>query len=261
MPSNSTIVDVTYDDPRTGQRIRERRVQEIPYEELETVRDRELALVRVPRDREITRYREGEGRYDREEYPVERVVSRRVRERRDDEGYLPPRQSYDERNAALASYPRRGEGHDRRSSRRREPAAYSDSESESSRERRRRRRHRRGDNERSGTNKREDNERKLLHDIEKRREGNFVQRNFDSSLDGIIAGVAGAAMGAIAAQRFAGDKQRRLKTVAGAVVGAAALNSGENWYRLYTEEEEEKKEEAVDVKGPLEGMGLAAEQM
>ena len=241
MPSNSTIVDVTYDDPRTGQRIRERRVQEIPYEELETVRNRELALVKAPRNQEISRYGGSERQFDDREYAVDRAVSRRTRERRDDEGYLPPRRSFDDRNTMLATRSRRDEDYDRRSSRRRAPTAYSDSESSSSEEQRRRRR---TDDKRGAPKSKEGKVRELAQGVEERRKGNFVQRNFDyRSFDGVVAGVAGAAIGAIVAQRFAGDERRGLKTVAGAVVGAAAVNSGEKSFRLYVAEEEEEKEE------------------
>ncbi|KAK4548228.1 hypothetical protein LTR36_010098 [Oleoguttula mirabilis] len=246
MPSNSTIVDVTYDDPRTGQRVRERRVQEIPYEELDQVRDRELALVRAPRDQEVSRYRgsqQGDGNDN--DNDVDRVQQRRVREPRDDDGYLPPQRSNDDRdrNRNLAPH-RRDEDYGRRNSRRRATSAYDDddSDSESSRERRHRR-HRRAKSEKAAPQKNDDGGGKMFYSMKDRRDGHFGERNFDSSYDGLIAGAAGAAIGAITARRFGGTEKRGLKIIGGAVAGAAVINSAENWFRVFTEEKEERKEE------------------
>ena len=66
-----------------------------------------------------------------------------------------------------------------------------------------------------------------------------MEKHFDSSYDGIIAGVAGAAIGAITARQFAGQEKRGLKIIGGAALGAAAINSAENHYRLFTEERED----------------------
>jgi len=89
--------------------------------------------------------------------------------------------------------------------------------------------------------------------MKNRREGNLLERNFDSSYDGLIAAAAGAALGAITARNLdkdqfedasvEGKRTKILKMVGGAVAGAAVLNVGENWYRVYTEEKEERKEE------------------
>ncbi|KAI7554207.1 hypothetical protein KC343_g5427, partial [Hortaea werneckii] len=62
----SQIVDVTYDDPRTGERIKETRVQEVPYEEVNDVRNRELAVV-PERDAERYRHEDRRRRSDDEE--------------------------------------------------------------------------------------------------------------------------------------------------------------------------------------------------
>ncbi|KAK5117838.1 hypothetical protein LTR85_008612 [Meristemomyces frigidus] len=243
MPSNSTVVDVTYDDPRSGRRVRERRVQEVPYEELDNVRDRELALVSVPRDQEVSRYR-GSRQDDNndDDYEVDRTLRRRVRDRRDDDGYLPPRRSYDDRNDNLAPY-HRGEDYGRHGSRRRATSAYDESDSDSSRERRHRRRRSRARSEKAAPQQEEDTGGKLWFSMRDRREGNFAERNFDSSYDGLLAGAAGAAIGAITARRFGGTEKRGLKIIGGAVAGAAVVNSAENWFRVYTEVKEEEKGE------------------
>lgn len=242
MPSNSTVVDVTYDDPRTGQRVRERRVQEMPYEELEDVRNRELALVRAPHDQEVSRYRRNPRESDDDEdYEVDQTTRRRVREWRDDGGYLPPRRSDDERNYNLAPY-RRDDDYGRRGSRRRAASARDDSDSDSFADRRHRRSGR-AKSEKGAPKQQDDGGGKLWYSMKDRREGNFAERNFDSSYDGLIAGAAGAAIGAITARRFGGSEKRGLKIIGGAVAGAAVVNAAENWFRIYTEEREERKEE------------------
>lgn len=82
----------------------------------------------------------------------------------------------------------------------------------------------------------------MWYSMKKRRDGNFAERNFDSSYDGIIAGVAGAAIGAMTARRFGGEEKKGWKTLGGAAVGAVGANAAENWFRLYTEEKEEREE-------------------
>ncbi|TKA60642.1 hypothetical protein B0A55_12249 [Friedmanniomyces simplex] len=253
--SRTQVVDVEYRDSRTGERVYERKVQEVPWEELSSVRNRELALVRreSPPEPESRRYEErSPPRRGEEEYALQRVQRSRYR---DDEVVPYRRDERDDRRA-----PRRGGG-----------AAYDDaddSDSESSHERRRRHKRREGRRDRSeahgdsGRSRRgdtkdhqqqqnDDGGGKLWYSMKDRRDGNFLERNFDSSYDGLIAAAAGAALGAITARsldKHQGDgsdtkKQKVLKMVGGAVAGAAVLNVGENWYRVYTEEKEERKEE------------------
>jgi hypothetical protein len=242
MVTTRSVVDVTYSDeqqqPRTGERVRDRRaVQEIPFEDVDDVRNRELALVRVPPrvQQELSR-----PRYLDDDYEVDQALSRRVRERVPESDYLVPYS----RDRDVAYY-------DRRSSQRRSDN-YDDEDEDSSRERRRRRRRRRArgerDVEREKSAKGEENansedEGRLWYSMKKRCDGSFVERHFDSSYDGLIAGAAGAAIGAMTARRFGGDEKKGLKALGGAVLGAVAFNAVENRYRVYTEEREERREE------------------
>lgn len=86
---------------------------------------------------------------------------------------------------------------------------------------------------------------------EDRKKAPFHHRHFDSSYDGIIAAVAGGALGAMTAGRFGGEKHRKAKIVGGALAGAVVFNAGENWYRVYTEEEEEDKEKGREEREDL----------
>lgn len=230
-------------------------MQEIPYEELENVRNRELALVRAPRDDQSrTRNNPDDDnayavrRRDAQDNNVDHYVRRTVRERLPEDGYGVSRRSYDtRRDGNVVPYTRSNDG------RRRDH----DSDSDSSRERRRRRRDRRARSERPKP-KQEDDEGRLWYSGEKRCDANFMERHFDSSYDGLLAAAAGAAIGAITARRFAGEEKRGWKTVGGAVAGAAAVNLAENHWRIYTEEKEEKKEKLEQAEQPFE---LGAEAM
>ncbi|KAK3112160.1 hypothetical protein LTR53_011842 [Teratosphaeriaceae sp. CCFEE 6253] len=253
--SRSQIIEIEYKDPRTGERVFERKVQEVPWDDVADVRNRELALVTrgeaLPeldprRYQEPTPLRNGEAEYAR---------CRVQRDRYEDEDRAPRRRDdYDHHRAPLQ----------------REAAAYDDdSDSESSRERRRRRRRREerrardgaysdaGSSRRGAAREREqqpDDGGRLWYSMKARSEGNLLERNFDSSYDGLIAAAAGAALGAITARsidKHQGDGQdsrqkKVLKLVGGAAAGAAVMNAGENWYRIYTEEKEERAEENKD---------------
>ncbi|KAK1076175.1 hypothetical protein LTR48_009148, partial [Friedmanniomyces endolithicus] len=158
---------------------------------------------------------------------------------------------------------RREDRYDRRAPRRDDRAARdqddtnnnnSDGESSHSRQRRPRRREggrarsedrsQTGRNRRGGgdkekkNNEQQDDNGKLWYSMKNRREGNLLERNFDSSYDGLIAAAAGAALGAITARNLdkdqfedasvEGKRTKILKMVGGAVAGAAVLNVGEN---------------------------------
>ena len=237
--SRTQVVDVTYDDHRTGERVRERKIQEVPYEEIEQIRGQELALFRPP----VARPR----RDDREYYD---------RRAYDDNYYSarpPPRDRlapplYDDRYARRSADRQRDRRRDDYRDRRRRDDS-SDSSSDSSRERRRRRRHRRAKSEQGGSSHRNNNDEdedddggRLWWSNKPRKEGNWRERNFDSSYDGLIAAAAGAAIGGLTAKYFAGDEKKNWKIAGGAIAGGTAFNLAENKYRLYTEEREEEKE-------------------
>lgn len=231
MPSNSTVVDVTYEDPRTGQRFRERRIQEIPDDELDNVRRREMEMVLAPR------------REQDQDYSF----------RREDDYYMRPRGRRTDDLLAVDNYrPQRARSYRGGASRRRSPSSSSASSSESDSDRRRRRRdgHRRTRSAVPAAEQKpeSDDEGILWYSGKPRKDCNFLERHFDSSYDGLLAAAAGAAIGAITARSFAhkeGDEKNKknLKTLGGLVVGAAAFNSAENHYRVFTEEKQERRKE------------------
>jgi hypothetical protein len=223
MATRTSVVEVTYEDPKTGQRWREREIRELP--------DDEFALVRKQA-------------YDDFLAPVPRPDNDRELVRRPSRGdYL------DVDNA-----PRR-----RRSARRRSPSTSSSSESDSGDSRRDRRRrgrgHQRARSEQGPIEKLkdkvDDSEGYLWYSCKPRKDCNIIERNFDSSYDGLIAAAAGGLIGAMTARRFGGydhyteddRKKNRWKTIAGGVAGAAAFNLAENHFRVYTEERAEAKKE------------------
>ncbi|KAK0249987.1 hypothetical protein LTS09_014867 [Friedmanniomyces endolithicus] len=279
---STKVVDVEYRDARTGNRVYERRVQEIPWEEISTVRNRELAMVRrrdSSSEPETRRYEERSPPQRREEeYTWQR--SQRDPPRQREEEYTSQRgqRSRGGNDDDVVPY-RRDDRYDRRGPRRDDRAARdqddnnnnnnnSEGESSHSRQRRPRRReggrarsedrsqtgrNRRGGGDKEKKNEPQDDNAKLWYSMKNRREGNLLERNFDSSYDGLIAAATGAALGAITARNLDKDqfedasveskRTKILKMVGGAVAGAAVLNVGENWYRVYTEEKEERKEE------------------
>ncbi|KAK6420268.1 hypothetical protein LTR95_016972 [Oleoguttula sp. CCFEE 5521] len=218
---------------------RRQRVQEISYEELNDVRNREMALVTRPRSRsrerndrlDVPRERNFDNDQDDDDnyYAVRRVVTRAPRP-------LAQRRSHD-----LQRY-------------RDAPRSRSRSSSSSSSRHRHHRRHRSHSHRPADRAEKvvdEDTGSVLWYSGRPRREGNFFEKNFGSSYDGLMAGVAGAAIGSITAARLVtpkhegmeGEKRERTRNaVLGAVVGAGLFNAGENWFRVYTEEKEERIE-------------------
>lgn len=223
MQTRTSVVDVTYDDPKTGQRIRERRIQELPEDEFAVVRRQAYDDFLAPEPRPG----------DRQE-----LVRRPTRGDYLDVDYAPRRR--------------------RRSARRRSPSTSSNSDSDSEDARRDRRRrgrgHQRARSEQGPIDKLkdkiDDSEGFLWYSCKPRKDCNVLERNFDSSYDGLIAAAAGGLIGAMTARRFGGydhyteedRKKNRWKTIAGGVAGAAAFNLAENQFRVYTEEREVKKE-------------------
>ncbi|KAL1582794.1 hypothetical protein WHR41_08327 [Cladosporium halotolerans] len=226
MASNrSQIVDVTYDDPRTGERIRERRIQEVPPDEMEDIRTRELEVVNKSRSqsRGASKSRERSNRWNEDGEGEQQYYAFR----RTMEHGVPGHEAF------------RSRSYDRPLARGRGPQRYYEepSDSESSRERRYRDRRRRHSHRR-----RTQSEDDYYEGMKQRRDGNLWERNFDNSYDGIIAGAAGAALGAMTARHFGGEKNRNWKVLGGAVAGAAATNAAENWYRTNSEERRARKE-------------------
>ena len=230
MPS---VVDVTYTDSRTGQRVRERRIQELPDDQVDYVRRREMEMVLAPR----------RDQWDRD-----------LDYRREDDFYARPRGRRNDDFLAVDEYrPQRASSYRGAASRRRSPSSSSASSSDSDYDRRRRRR-RNSRRARSAILAKEkaaeddSDDGILFYSGRPRREGNFVERHFDPSYDGLIAAAAGAAIGAITARSFAhreGDEKQKknLKTLGGALVGAAAFNTAENHYHVFTAEKQERKKE------------------
>lgn len=237
------VVDITYDDPRTGERIRERKVQEVPWEEIQEIRGQELArfeprTARAPAVRRDDRdYYNGGRAYD--DFYASRPLPRdRLAPPADDRyGYRYDRRSTDRP---------RGRRGDEYTDRRRRDVSSSSSSRSSSRSRRRRRRHRRAKSEQGSSREpqddagEEDDEGRLWYSGKPRREGNWRERHFDSSYDGLLAAAAGAAIGGITARSFAGPERKGWKIAGSAVAGATAFNLAENRFRVWTEERQEK---------------------
>ena len=192
---------MTYDDLRTGERVRKRGVQDIPAKEVDNVRQRELASLNKPEEQRDLVRRD--------------LTSQNL-------------QPYD-RPATQQRFP----VDDFRRPRRRNSSLSSDASSPS-RPPRRRPPRQTGDRER----------RTRSEDIRHR-----LDRDFDTSFDGVIAAAAGAGIGALTARRFGSrddrykpqDKSPPWKTVGGAVVGAAAFNAAENRLRGYVDDKVEGK--------------------
>lgn len=236
----SQVVDVTYDDPRTGERVRECKIYEVPYDQIEEIRNQELALYRPSAARARADRRDARDYYGGRAYDDQFVSRPYPRER-----LAPPvDHRYNDRYARRSADRQRERRDDYRRDDRRRRDDYSDSDSESSRERRHRRRHRRAKSEQA-SNRDEvddgDNER-LWYSGRPRKDGKWHERNFDSSYDGILAAATGAALGGITARQFGGQENKGWKVAGGAIAGAAALNLAENKYRLYTEEKDEERE-------------------
>lgn len=261
MPSRYTTVDTTYDDPRTGERVRERRIQEVPDDRIDYIRRRERAAFYGEPEKALVLRRDdaqANDEDDGDDYFANRRMVRR--ERFADDTFLPPTPG-----------PREN-GNSQRRSRRRDPTPPPPSDRPPSRETRRRRRHRRARSERPAEIKDnipldknklgeegEVDAGRLWYSLKNRNEGNFFEKHFDSSYDGIFAAAAGAAIGAMGANRMMCQHGRseeenkaiaaksRWKTIAGGLAGAVAFNAGENWIRVYTEERLEHREHAMDA--------------
>jgi hypothetical protein len=201
MPSNANSINMTYDEPRTGEGLHKRGVQDIPAKEVDNVRQRELASLNKPKgQRDLVRR-------DLTSQNLQPHDRRATQGRFPDDNFRRPRR----RNSPLSS-----------------------NASSPSRSRRRRPDRRKRDRDR----------RTRSEDIRHR-----LDRDFDTSFDGVIAAAAGAGIGALTARQFGSrdnpyksqEKSPPWKTVGGAVVGAAAFNAAENWLRGYVDDKVEGK--------------------
>lgn len=213
MPSNSSRIDTTYDDPRTGERVRIRE-QETPAQYIDSEYDKQLAPIRHrPQDD----YQNGGGRsdltrgnlQDYDEYASRRRVTREhyVGDRRS-----PPRRRRSSSRSTNSSPPRR-----RRS------------DSRDRRDDRDDRRHRRA-RSLSANGRPKDSTR------------DFFDKNFDQGFEGFLTAAAGAGIGAISAHKFGhGDSHGRKgsdrwKTIGGGVAGAAMGNAAGKRWKQYEED-------------------------
>jgi hypothetical protein len=64
-----------------------------------------------------------------------------------------------------------------------------------------------------------------------------LDETFDTTLQGVGIGLAGAIVGGLAGRELGGPKSRRRDMIIGAVVGGLGANVAENKYRDYREEE------------------------
>ncbi|GAB7344323.1 hypothetical protein MBLNU457_2188t1 [Dothideomycetes sp. NU457] len=243
------------------------RTIDIDYDDLPQLRQRELGSFRKQDsdpDRGQRRDRDEEYEYRRRRYVVEDDLPRMRRpdyDRQEEQQLVPYNKN---RNTDVVAYDRRqaqsdydrtrgdydrkrdyDEGRSRRS--------YDDgrsrrdySERDSSRSRRDRRKNRRRDDyddDRSGDDANSADEGLMFYSGKRRGDGNFFEKNFDSSYEGITAAIAGGLIGGMTARRFGGEENNKAKVLAGTAIGAAALNAGENWYRIFTEERAERKAE------------------
>ncbi|KAF2859113.1 hypothetical protein K470DRAFT_259140 [Piedraia hortae CBS 480.64] len=212
----SSIMDITYSDPRTGERARDRRrVQEIPYDQVENLRRQGIDCIMrgdsVPRND-----REGVPRMVRDDdalFERDQALARRYRDEYDGQRVAP----YNRRRKSYDDYD-----------------DYSDEEYDHRRrDRDERHRHHRRHDDRRGSNAKKDDV--LWWSMRNRDEANFLERNLDSSYDGLLASAAGAALGAVTARSFAGEEKSKMKMVGGAVIGAAMFNALENKWRVSQE--------------------------
>lgn len=238
-------------------------------------------------ERQLVRYQTvPQGRYDNEDddYFAQRRMVRR--DRFADDNDLPPSPDYRRTDPDYAQYNDRNDRYydrsQRRSSRR---DATPPSDRGSYRDDARRRRRVRAKSERRDTQRdaqddqkdgqsvvykgqlplnknklgKEDDEGKLWYSAKDRSQANFFEKHFDSSYDGLFAAATGAVIGAMGVRRMvcvpglseeenkAISKKNRLKTLGGAVAGGLLFNAGENAFRVYTEEQSEYREHAMEA--------------
>jgi len=242
------------------------RTIDIDYDDLPQLRQRELGNVRnydsdTDRGPKPRRDRNQDYEYRRRSYVVADDVPRSRRrdyDRGDEQQLVPYSRNRDtdvvayDRRHAQSDYDRNRD-YDRRRDDDSGRRDYDDSSDRSRREysdrgssrskRDRRRDRRRSDDESADEDGNSADEGLMFYSGKKRRDANFVEKNFDSSYEGITAAIAGGLIGGMTARRFGGEENNKAKVLAGTAIGAAGLNAAENWYRVYTEERAERKAE------------------
>jgi len=230
---------------------------EIDYDDLPKIRDRELAVIRrYDSDDEEHSRGPRPARQEAYEYRHKRFVyeddAPRSRRRNDHDYGTGDRYSvvpYD-RNRGIDAYNRRDrdaydDNHDYDERRRNRDGMREPDDHGYGSSRRRNRRERR-DPDRGGAGSSADGDSGddglVFFSGQKRKDANFIERNFDSSYEGVTAAIAGGLIGGMTARRFAEGENKAGKTIAAAAVGAASFNAAENWYRVFTAEREERKE-------------------
>ena len=236
-------------------------MQEVPWEEIDVVRSRELALVRPARAQQWRGSQEGS-----------REPSIEPSRRRFDDPYVEDGAYDDDRDKGYVVRRRTVRDHGRVPDARelntqlvrreqqtvaRRAENYSDSESDSSRERRDRRRRRRERADRhkdaqpdAAAQRQQDDGHICWYSGKSRHEAHPLERHLDPSYDGIIAAAAGAAIGAMTARRFGGKEKRGLKIIGGTIAGALVVNAAEHKFKVFVEEQEEqieRKEKKVEA--------------
>lgn len=275
-----------YADRRNSNRSRGPIVRDVSDDQISQIRRRELASFygEPAQSQSLVRYQTApQGRYDNEDddYFAQRRMVRR--DRFNDDNDLPPTPDYRRTDPAYSQYNYRGDRYDRSQRRSSRRDATPPSDRGSNRDDRRRRRRGRAKSERrdaqddrhdkdgnsivykgqlpQNKNKlgEQDEEGRLWYSAKDRSQASFMEKHFDSSYDGLFAGATGAIIGAMGVRRMvcvpglseeenkAISKKNRLKTIGGAVVGGLLFNAGENAFRVYTEEQSEYREHAMEV--------------
>lgn len=222
----------SYDRPRRGEGRREPRGRSVDVEEYERVYER------PSRRREFLDEYEDDRRYTTSRKYETALVP--VRQRNEMVRASSEDRYYDDH--ALAAAPYRDER-----GRRQQLVIYDDEDySDRSRSRSRsRRRHGRKHGHHEERKSKDVPTGRCWYSGKERKDADFLERNFDSSYDGIIAAAAGAAIGAMTSNRF--SKEHRARNAAGAAVaGAVAFNFAENWYSRFVEDEEDIKTKAKE---------------
>ena len=210
-------MDATYDDPRTGERVHIRE-HESPSNYIDNEYDRQLAPVKYSYDHHY-------GSDSRSALTTRNLqdYDRHARRRSEDYDYDDrPRRRRRSSSRSTNSSPDRYRSYDRRRDDRRDRRPHS-----------------------LGT----DRPRNGNFD---QKAGDFVDKNFDQSFDGLLAAAAGAGLGAVASHRLGKSDRDRArgsskddtwKTVGSSVAGAALGNAAEKRYRQWREEKGNKNME------------------